>query len=180
MDDADDDEQAADLCSGARAAAAADHPDVVMQMGVTEEGLGEVGAAVSSSQQPVAAELGHQWQWNGNSWQCADCLRCTRNRRKCTAACSGMPGSISRAVAAAESNGHQLVGACDSTGLYCIWCKKCGAYGSNRTVRLTSRCKQPSRQGQTVLNRVANLRHPEGVRKLQAAGRRLRVKPHGR
>ena len=43
------------------------------------------------------------------------------------------------------------------SGASIVWCQKCGGYGSGKAVKLTARCCKPTRQGKTVLARLADV-----------------------
>ena len=155
--------------AGTPASCWADNPDAVCMQGRFE--LGEHAAATPKVMPPES--LGHQWQWSGRSWQCANCMRSCRSRQHCQIKCQGLPASIGKAIAAATSNGHTLAGARDSSGCACIWCVSCGSYGSCRALHLNHSCHPPTRQGKTVLSRLEKGIHPDGSKKMQSAGIQL-------
>ena len=120
-----------------------------------------IGVWAPVANKAVQPEKGHAWLWNGSTWQCQHCLRIRKKRQKCIGECSGVTPSLKVAFQQSVLNGHRLHGALDETGLMCCWCSCCGKYMSHKAVGLTEKCRLPTRQGRTVLNRVANKRHPE-------------------
>ena len=131
-----------------------------------EEGIFELGETSKPELQP---EGKHEWLWLGQQWQCVKCLRCSNNKTG-KHPCEGVPEGIRAVLLDAGVNNHKLAGAWDDHGSYCLWCCKCGAWGSCRMEKLGKKCMPATRQGNAVLRRIQRGQHPDGVRRLGGTG----------
>ena len=80
-------------------------------------------------------------------------------------------------MAAAGTQGHELWAARTNAGGWSYWCKRCGAWGSHKAIKLTRKCEGgDSKYSKEILSRIKKRIDPSGMksigepRKLQSSG----------
>ena len=160
MDDSDDEE------TGKAASCLGGGPDRCCAQGLRDAGELELLPGHTTTE----PDHQHGWAWTGQSWQCKHCLRMQRQKGRCKQACKGTTPSMKAALTMGKQNRHRLSWAKDEADLFVCWCNQCGCYAGSKAEGLSNRCKgEATRQGKTVLSRVANHRHPDGSKRLQQA-----------
>ena len=71
-----------------------DNPEAYQQQGLYDKADNMLRAEEAT---PTAETAEHDWVWTGQTWQCYQCLRQCRNRRKHKQNCAGVCPSLKEA-----------------------------------------------------------------------------------
>ena len=153
-------------------------PEQLCEGSEDEDPFGHSGAGLFDGEEhsppPVLLPVkqdGHEWVWKERGWRCKNCFQRTTNRAEHNRSCEGMPSSIEQALQQAVQRKHRLRAAQSDSGVWTMWCVKCGCWSETKAIGLNRQCNnKPSRQGQTVLNRLARGRNPEGKPEAMSPG----------